>query len=49
MYKVFIQNKQIFFISEKEMKNYDGIFIREGLALAEKVQVTNLLTFFYIL
>jgi 8-oxo-dGTP pyrophosphatase MutT (NUDIX family) len=44
MYKVFIQNKPIFFISEKEMKNYDGIFIQEGLALAEKVQVTNLLT-----
>lgn len=44
MYKVFIQNKPIFFISDREMKNYDGVFIREGLALAEKVQVTNLLT-----
>ena len=43
MYKVFIQNKPLFFISLKEMSNFDGFFIREGLALADKAQVTFLL------
>ncbi len=44
MYKVFIQNRPIFFISIKEIKKHDGIFIREEFAITEKVQLTDLLT-----
>ncbi len=36
MYKVFIQNKPLFFISIDEMNDFNGFFIREYLALNEK-------------
>ena len=36
MYKVFIQDKPIFFISEDEITNNDGIFIRSSLALEHR-------------
>lgn len=45
MYKVFIQNKPLFFISHKEMQNVEGVFLREGLALSDKQQINNLLKF----
>jgi 8-oxo-dGTP pyrophosphatase MutT (NUDIX family) len=45
MYKVFIQNKPLFFISPEEMQNVEGVFIREGLALSDKQQINNLLKF----
>ncbi len=44
MYKVFIQNRPIFFISEAEIKKIDGIFVRDYFAITEKVQLTELLT-----
>ena len=45
MYKVFIQNKPLFFISPEEMQNVEGVFLREGLALSDKQQINNLLKF----
>lgn len=44
MYKVFIQNRPIFFISAKEIQKHDGIFVHEHFAITEKVQLTDLLT-----
>ena len=44
MYKVFIQNRPIFFISVKEIKKHDGIFVHDKFAITEKVQLTELLT-----
>lgn len=45
MYKVFIQNKPLFFISHAEMHNVEGVFIRDGIALSDKQQINNLLKF----
>ncbi len=44
MYKVFIQNRPIFFISAKEIEKYDGIFVKEKFAITDKVELTELLT-----
>lgn len=44
MYKVFIQNRPIFFISAKEIEKYNGIFVREKFAITDKVELTELLT-----
>jgi len=45
MYKVFIQNKPLFFISHTEIQNVEGVFLREGIALSDKQQINNLLKF----
>jgi ADP-ribose pyrophosphatase YjhB (NUDIX family) len=44
MYKVFIQNRPIFFISEKEIKKHHGIFVHEKFAITDQVGLTDLLT-----
>jgi len=44
MYKVFIQNRPIFFISVKEIEKYDGIFVRDKFAITDKVELIELLT-----
>ena len=44
MYKVFIQNRPIFFISAKEIEKHTGIFVKEKFAITEKVELTDLLT-----
>ncbi len=44
MYKVFIQNRPIFFISAKEIEKHNGIFVREKFAISDKVELTDLLT-----
>ena len=43
MYKVFIQNRPIFFISTKEIEKHDGIFVKEKFAITDKVELTELL------
>jgi 8-oxo-dGTP pyrophosphatase MutT (NUDIX family) len=43
MYKVFIQNKPLFFVSKEEINNLSGIFISETLALNDKTLVSNIL------
>jgi 8-oxo-dGTP pyrophosphatase MutT (NUDIX family) len=44
MYKVFIQNRPILFISAKEIKKFSGFFVDKKFALTEKAQLTDLLT-----
>jgi 8-oxo-dGTP pyrophosphatase MutT (NUDIX family) len=43
MYKVFIQNKPLFFINSKKINEFDGLFIRESLAITNKRYVLYLL------
>lgn len=45
MYKVFIQNKPLFFISTKEIEHVSGFFIRDGLALSDKSLIINTLKY----
>jgi 8-oxo-dGTP pyrophosphatase MutT (NUDIX family) len=43
MYKVFIQNKPLFFINSKKINEFEGLFIRESLAISNKRYVLYLL------
>ncbi|MES2588348.1 MAG: NUDIX domain-containing protein [Bacteroidota bacterium] len=43
MYKVFIQNKPLFFINSKNRNEFDGVFISESLANSNKRYVLDLL------
>jgi ADP-ribose pyrophosphatase YjhB (NUDIX family) len=43
MYKVFIQNKPLFFINSKKIKEFDGIFIPQGIANSNKRYILELL------
>lgn len=43
MYKVFIQNKPLFFVNVKNIHSLDGIFIRQSFANANKEYVFSLL------
>ena len=44
MYKVFIQNRPIFFISAKEIEKHNGIFVKEKFAITDKVELIELIT-----
>ena len=43
MYKVFIQNKPLFFINSKKINEFDGIFIPQSLAISNKRYILDLL------
>ncbi|MFN5416053.1 MAG: NUDIX hydrolase [Flavobacteriia bacterium] len=43
MYKVFIQNKPLFFVNVEKIQSLDGIFIRQSLANTNKEYVLSLL------
>ncbi len=43
MYKVFIQNKPLFFINSKKKCEIDGLFLSESLAISNKRVVNHLL------
>lgn len=43
MYKVFVQNRPLYFILEKEISTFDGIFIRASLAASQRDWLFSLL------
>lgn len=43
MYKVFVQNRPLYFILEKEISAFDGLFIRASLAASRRDWVLSLL------
>jgi ADP-ribose pyrophosphatase YjhB (NUDIX family) len=43
MYKVFIQNKPLFFVSEKESLLHNGIMLKESLIFSDKQLINNIL------
>jgi 8-oxo-dGTP pyrophosphatase MutT (NUDIX family) len=43
MYKVFIQNKPLIFVSEAEFLNFNGILIKESIAFNDRNLIDNLL------